>query len=492
MGAEPSLSPEPVEEAGSYHWLVLSVTSLGVLLVGINASSLNVALPVVVRNVHAGPLEASWFLLAYMLTNTVLILFFGRLADIFGRRTLYIIGFAVFTLSCFLLGLAPNALVLIGLRVVQAAGGALIITNTTPILTDSFPRRLLGQALGLNVAIAAVSQLLGPAVGGLLVTVLDWRWIFWFNVPVGVIGLAWAIYSLRPSPAAGRREPIDLAGALITFVAISGLLIGLSEAGVVGWSAPIVLIGIGVFAVLMPVLLYVEWRQRFPLIDLSLFRDWTYSMANVTTFLNSFARFSPVVLIALFLQAADNESPFAAGLAVLPVSIGMLIASAAAGFMSRRYSARVLSTTGLALTAVGMAILLLAIDPGVPYLPIGIGLSLLGIGSGLFMTPNTTSIMSRVPVNRRGIANGLRSMLQNTAVVISTALSLTIVTGGLAAAAKQQAYSGTLARLSPSALSTFVQGYRMVFFIMTVACIIGVICSYSRGGPIQLVERQRA
>jgi EmrB/QacA subfamily drug resistance transporter len=470
------------DEHNRYPWLVLSVTSLGVLLIGINAASLNVALPTIVQAVHANPLEANWILLSYMLVNTVLVLVFGRMADMFGRRALYLIGFAIFTVCSLLLGFSPNALALIAFRAGQAAGGALVVTNTTPIITDVFPRAMLGQALGLNVSVISIAQLVGPPVGGFFAATGDWRWVFWFNVPLGVLGFLWAARSLRPMDATDTASSIDLTGAVLAFLALGGLLVGLSEGGVQGWVSPSVLVGVGMFAVAFPLFVWVQWRGQYPMIDLTLFRDKAFTMANLAVFLNSAARFSPVLLVALFLQAARGETPLDAGLRVLPVSIGMMVASPLAGQASRWYSTRLLATAGLGITALGLLILAVGTSstPAASYLPIGLGLSLTGFGSGFFMTPNTTFIMSNVPLNRRGTANGLRSTLQNAAIVISTALSLGIATGGLPSAAKTAAYSGNLSRLAPASLEGFVRGYRVALLVMFSASVLGMIASSLR------------
>ena len=171
-----------------YPWIVLSVISLGSLLVLLNVGTLNVALPVVTRHFHTSADISSWILLSYMLVNTIFILIFGRVADVFGRQKLYLIGLAVFTIAAVLIGFSPNVGVLITLRIIQALGGALVITNTTALITDSFPSKLLGTALGINVLIASTAQLLGPVIGGFLASTLGWRWVFWSSAPFGFIG----------------------------------------------------------------------------------------------------------------------------------------------------------------------------------------------------------------------------------------------------------------------------------------------------------------
>jgi EmrB/QacA subfamily drug resistance transporter len=460
------------------------VTGLGVLVVGLNASTLNVALPTVVRHFHAGPLAASWILLSYMLANTVLILFFGRLADILGRERLYLSGFLILTCASFLLGFSPNVVVLILLRVVQAVGAALIVTNTTAIITDVFPPRLLGQGLGLNVALVSIAQMLGPPVGGFFATSLGWRWVFWFNVPVGAIGLIWAARVLRRQPRTGAREPIDVLGAVIMALALAGLLYGVSEGGVQGWGSPPVIAGLAVAAALIPVFLLVEHRTRYPMVDLGLFRNREFALANLANFLNSVARSAPLLIVALFLQAVHGDRPLEAGLKVLPISIGLLVASPVAGFLSKWHPARILSTLGLLCSTVGLIVIAMSATPDAPYLPMAVGLALTGFGFGFFLTPNTTSIMSAVARQRRGIANGVRSMLQNTGFVVSTALALAISTSSLLPDAKSQAYAGTLSHLSTASVGTFAAGCRTAMLVMAAATAAAIVASFSRGATL--------
>jgi EmrB/QacA subfamily drug resistance transporter len=464
-----------------YPWFVLSVTSLGVLLVLLNAGSLNVALPVVSQHFHAGAIASNWILLSYMLVNTILILVFGQFADIFGRRKLYLIGLVVFTLASFLVGFSPNIPILILLRAVQAIGGALLITNTTALITDAFPAHQLGSGLGINVLVASCAQLLGPVLGGLMASVFGWRWVFWFNVPLGLIGFVWAYLILRDNPLSKTGEKIDLLGGIVVFVALGGLISSLSEGSILGWSNWIVIAGFGLFIILTPVFIFVEKKCASPMIDFSMFQKRPFTMANVATFLNSFSMTAVILLIALFYQVAHKENPFEAGFKVLPVTIGMIVISPIAGSLTRKYSTRLLSSTGLAISASGFFILTWTLGPQTPYWIEGFGMLLVGVGSGLFLTPNTTTIMTGVPQNRRGIANGVRSMLNNMGQVLSTALVLMIVTASLPARLKAVIFAGSSVSLSAPDLNAIVIGYRYALITLMVATLIGMFASLLRG-----------
>lgn len=464
----------------TYPWVVLTATSLGCLLVMINVGSLNVTLPVITEYFHAGAATANWILLSYMLINTVSILIFGQFADIFGRKKLYLTGFGIFTLTSFFIGFAPNVWVLLILRVIQALGGAMIITNNTAIITDVFPKHLLSTGLGVNILVVSAAQLLGPVIGGLIASTLGWRWIFWFNVPLGLIGLIWGMFILRDSSFEKNNEKIDVFGGITVFMALGGLIISLSEVSILGLTNWMVISGFVLFIFCMPLFIWIEKHTSSPMIDFELFSDRPYTMANIANFLNAFARTSVVLLCGLYFQVVFKENSLQAGIKVLPMTIGLLFISPIAGRLARKYSARLLATLGLGVSVLGLLILIFTLSANTSYWITGFGMLLTGLGSGMFLTPNTTTIMSSVPTNRRGIANGLRTMLNNMGQVISTTMSLMIITASLPPRLKGVIYKGAAAVVSNSDLNLVISGYRWAFFAIFIATIIGMIVSFLR------------
>ena len=472
---------EPAPDSASQLWQVQVVAGLGGFLAGVNTSTMDVALPTVSRHFGASASGASWTLLSYMLVTTVLVFVFGRVADMVGRRRMYLTGIALLTVASLLCGLAPSIAWLIVFRCIQAVGAAALLCNITALLTDAFPARRLPTALGVNVTIAALAQVLGPALGGALASGLGWRAVFWFNVPVGIIGLMWAALSLRATPAPSGREPFDYPGAVLSALALGGLVLALSEGGALGWTSTPVLTGLALFALFTPLFLTLQARRRHPLLDLSLFADRARAMAYLALFLMAMAYFAVVLLMSLYLQAASGMPAYQAGLHVLYVALAMAAASPLAGRLRTRFSARALASTGLTLTAAGLLALAGLIEPAMNSAALAACLLAIGAGVGLFMTPNTSSIMGSVPAHRRGIANGVRQTSQNAGYAVSTALALAIVTSGLPSSVKQSAYAGTVSGLAPHTMDALTDGYQWALLTLATACVLGLIASLSRG-----------
>ncbi|MDH2429423.1 MFS transporter [Sphaerisporangium sp. TRM90804] len=456
-----------------YAWRVCSVTSLGLVLIGINASTLNVALPEVVRHFDAGAFAASWILLSYLLVNTATLVFFGRVADLLGRREVYLGGFALFTLCSLMAGLSPDVGFLIAMRALQALGAAMILANGTVIITGAFPPDRLSQGMGVYIGTLSVAQLAGPTLGGLIADTLGWQWVFWVNVPPGVVALVWGWTTLR-RVRPGPRTPVDAAGNLVVFAALSAVLIALSEAGSRGLSSPVVLTGGLIFLVLVPVLVVVERRASHPVLDLRLFGGRMLAFANLASFCTALSRSALVLLVALYFQAARGMDAFTAALGVLPLPIGMALASPIAGALGRRISPHALSVGGCLLNFAGLLTLGLSVGTATPYWIIGVGLFLAGGGNGTFLTGNTTQVMSALPAGSLGVVNGFRLMIMNVGIVLSVALTLSLLTSTLSPELRELVYAGTLSRLSPVAVGHLLAGVERTYLVLAAVALAGV------------------
>ncbi|MEN0137790.1 MAG: MFS transporter [Rhodococcus sp. (in: high G+C Gram-positive bacteria)] len=462
-------------------WQVQVAAGLGGFLASVNTSAINVALPSISRHFDASASGASWTLLSYMLVTTVLVFVFGRVADMIDRRRLYLAGIAVLTTASLLCALAPSIQWLIVFRCLQAVGAAALLCNITALITDAFPAHRLATALGINTTIAALAQVIGPALGGALTSGLGWRAVFWFNVPIGLIALRWARLRLRSNPARSETEPFDYLGAAVSVLALGGLILALSEGGARGWTRVPVLIGLSLFAVFTPVFLIVQARRRHPLLDLALFAGRTRSMAYLALLLMTMAYFAVVLLMSLYLQAASDMPPYQAGIHVLYVAVAMAATAPVAGRLLDHCSARALSSTGLVVTAAGLFALSALIKPSMNSAALAACLLAVGAGVGLFTTPNTKAIMGSVSTHRRGIANGVRQTAQNAGYALSTALALAIVTSGLPGPTKQAAYAGSVSSLTPPTMDALTTGYRWALLTLAITCLLALLASLSRG-----------
>jgi EmrB/QacA subfamily drug resistance transporter len=486
----PQENAEPEDRAQvRYAWRVLSLVCMAGLMTGLNNSSINIALPTIVRNLDATAVQAQWILLSFMLTNTVLMVVFGRVADIVGRREMYLTGVAMFTVMSIVAGFAPTADVLIACRALQAAAGAMLIANSGALVTAAFPRRLLGQGLGLYVASFSLAQLIGPSVGGLIASGAGWRWTFWFNVPLGALCLLWGVRVLHRIPRSGEPLRLDIAGSLLLLVGLGSLLLAVSEVGVLGWTSPVVLGLLVTFAAAVPTFLYVERRSSHPVVDLDTFRDPVVGLGVLAGLLATMSRFAVVLLLGLYFQAIRGETPAAAGVKVLPLAAAAIVASPTVGYLLKYASARTLTVTSNAILTVGLAMLLAGLTTTTPYWWILVSSLVIGLGSGSFLPANSTAMLGGVPPHRLGITNAVRTMAQSSGVVLSTGIVLTVISAPLPRGLREAIFHGTLSQISGSAVQHLVTGYRWALGLMIVFSLLSLSVSLVGrrvNGPVDL------
>lgn len=463
-----------------YKWWALSCTSLGMLLATVNSGTLVIALPNLERALGVDLLTLVWVILAYMIASTVLVLTFGRLSDVFGRKKAYVAGFLVFSLASLGAGFASGGTGLIVWRIVQGIGAALIFANAAALVTDAFPREQLGVAMGTNVMVAAVGLVLGPVLGGLLVEI-SWHWVFWFNVPFGLLGTVWAALVLHELMRPEGERSFDWWGTATFVVGLTGLTYGISRGGLVGWGEPLTYVPILAGVVLLLAFVAVERRVREPMLDLSLFADRAFSAATAASFIAGLSRFSLTFVFVLYFQGALGDDPILAGVKLAPLAFGMLVSSPLAGRHADRHGARTLAALGLVVSAVGMAGMTM-LDTTTSYAVTAGWLLLTGIGSGMFNSPNTAAMMGAVPVHRRGIAAGTRMMLQNTGSVLSIALLLAIVTSAVPKEVLLSIFSGLTSGVSSAALAPFIHNLHVAMWVLAATSLAGAAVSLLRPG----------
>src|SRR3954462_13908381 len=461
-----------------YKWWVLSCTSLGMLLATVNSGTLIIALPDLERELHTTLLQLVWVILVYMIVSTVLVLTAGRLSDLFGRKTAYVLGFLVFALASLGAGFASSGTQLIVWRILQGIGGAFLFANAAALVTDAFPRRQLGLAMGTNTMVAAVGLVIGPVLGGALVAIA-WPWGFWFNVPVALAGSLWGLLVLVERSGRSEERGLDLVGVTPYVVGLTGLVLALSKGGLSGWSSLLVIVGLGLAIVLLPAFVLVEHRGSAPMLDLALFEDRLFSAASAAAFLNGLSRFALMFLFVFYFQGPQGQSPIMAGLELAPMAIGMLIASPLAGAYADKRGSRGLAALGMLVSAVGLAGMTM-LEAHTAYIWSAVWLLLVGVGSGMFNSPNTAAMMGTVPMHRRGIAAGARVMLQNTGAVISIAFVMAIITAAVPKDVLFKIFSGLASGLSDAQLAPFISNMHTALWVLAIVSLSGALVSLMR------------
>lgn len=437
-----------------YKWIALSNTTLGMLMATINSSIILISLPGIFRGVGIDPLSPGnvgyflWLMMGYMLATAVLVVSLGRLGDMMGRVRIYNAGFAVFSLGSIILALDPmqgsgGALWLVIWRIVQGVGGAMLLANSSAIIVDAFPAEQRGLAMGINQVAAIAGSFIGLIAGGLL-SVFDWRLVFWVSVPFGVLGTVWAYHSLIDN---GRRAKakIDWWGNITFAIGLTSLLgaivYGIQPYGghSMGWTAPRVVGGLVTGVAFLALFLIIEMRVDSPMFNLRLFRIRAFAMGSAAGLLTAVARGGLQFMLIIWLQGIwlplhgykYEVTPLWAGIYLLPLTIGFLIAGPLSGYLSDRHGARILSTAGLVVFG-GSFVGLLLVPTDFHYWIFAVLVLLNGIGGGLFSAPNSTAIMNSVPADQRGGAAGVQAALMNSGMVLSIGVFFSLMIVGLA------------------------------------------------------------
>lgn len=436
-----------------YKWIVLSNTTLGILLAAINASIVLISLPAIFRGIGLNPLAPGnvsyllWMIMGYLVVTAVLVVPFGRLGDMFGRVRIYNLGFVVFTVAAIALSFDPfhlggGAVWLIAWRVIQGIGGAMLMASSSAILTDAFPANQRGMALGVNMVAAVAGSFLGLLIGGVL---SEWHWqaIFWVGVPIGVLGTIWSVRSLREL---GLRTPgrLDWAGTLTFGVGLTVLLVGITYGiqpygdATTGWTNPWVLGSIIAGMGILVAFCFIELRVDQPMVDIRLFRSAAFGMGNLAGLMSSVGRGGLQFMLIIWLQGiwlplhgySFESTPLWAGIYLLPVTVGFLVAAPVAGTLADRFGARPLTVGGMLLMAASFIALLL-IPVNFDYWVFALLVFLNGLGGGIFTAPNTAAIMSSVPAAQRGAASGVRATFFNAGSSLSIGIFFSLMIVGL-------------------------------------------------------------
>jgi MFS family permease len=447
-----------------YKWVALSNTTLAILLATLDASITIIAMPDIFRGIHLDPLLPSnsfyllWMILGYLVVTSVLIVSLGRLGDMYGRVKIYTLGFVIYTVASLMLAIdwltgTDGALFLIGFRIVQGVGGACLLANSAAILTDAFPANQRGMALGINNIVGVSGMFVGLVLGGLLAPI-DWRLVFLISVPVGLFGTVWAFLKLKElsTPHPGK---IDWWGnftfALGLILAMVAVTFGIRPYGgaPTGWGSPLVLGLLALSAITLIGFVQIERRVAEPMFRLPLFKIRAFTFGTLSTFLAAVARGGLMFMLIIWLQGIwlplhgynYTEAPLLAGIYMLPLTIGMLIAGPTSGYLSDRFGARGFATGGMVAAAASfVALTLLPVDFSYPVFAAILAFN--GISMGMFASPNRAAVMNSLPPDARGAGGGMNQTFQNSAQVISMGIFFTLLIIGLASSLPHTLSSG--------------------------------------------------
>ena len=452
----------------------------------LDISIVNISLPRIMAGLNTGFDSIQWVILAYLLTITSLLLAFGRLADLTGRKKIYVAGFAVFTVGNLAAALAPNVLGLTFARAFAGIGGAMLQANSIAITAAVFPERERGTALGMSGTIVAAGLVAGPTIGGILTDALGWRSVFYIAIPVGLLGIPLAMAILRESEistAARRHEPFDWTGSILWAAFLFALLFGLNQGSAYGWSSPSIISLFAASAALVVAFIWVELRNAFPTMRLSLFRIWGFSAGSTSLFCAFTSQQTVVFLMPFYLQLVRGMSARAAGVLLTTVPLAMAVAAPISGRLSDRYGSRGLSTIGLLMVAVGLVMLERATTANQVDLPLVGTFLLIGVGLGMFQSPNNNFIFASVPRQQYGIASGFIATMRNAASSLGIAVWGAILTSELTAHGFTGDLEAAVANpmLKGQVTPVFLDGLHIAIYAAVAVLVIGTVFSALRG-----------
>jgi EmrB/QacA subfamily drug resistance transporter len=416
--------PDPIAPDGidySRKWFVLVAIGMAIFLGTIDGSIVNVALPTLVDEFDTTFGVAQWVVLAYLLTQTTLTLGFGRLGDMIGKKPIFTTGFVIFTAGSFLAGLSPTITVLIVARVAQAVGAAMIFALGFAITTESFPPSERGKALGINGTTVSLGIMTGPILGGIILEAADWRWIFFVNVPIGIIGTLTALKFVQNTKPKGKQR-FDFAGAGAFFVGLLTLLLALTLGQSSGFTTATVLVLFGVSIVSLTAFVFIERHVAEPMVNLDLFRDRDLTVNLITGFVAFFALSGMILLLPFYLTDVLGLSPRAIGFALGAIPITMGIVAPLSGTLSDRIGSRPVTVAGMALMAIGYGVAAFWIEGATSVAVIVVVGLIVGLGIGIFQSPNNSAILGSVPLDQLGVTSGMLTINRTTASVTGIAV----------------------------------------------------------------------
>jgi len=472
-----------------YKYTVLTNTTIGAFMSQLDGNIVLIALPTITRSLNASAFEALWVLMGYILMTAVLLLAFGRLADMYGKVRLYNLGFAVFTIGSGLCSLSINGGMLVFFRLLQGVGAALIWANNAAILTDAFPPNERGRAIGVNLVAGISGSVIGLILGGILTVALGWQSIFWINLPIGAFATFWAYKKLRELGTV-HHERIDLPGNVLFAGGLTAFLVGLTLGALSGYTL-VDVASMGAGLLMVGGFVHVELHSRTPLMDLTLFKIRAFSAGIFSNFLASIARSGVSLVLTIYFQGVLIYDAFKAGLALIPFAVAFVSLGPLSGYLSDKYGPRFFTTTGLSISTAGLIGLAL-IPVNVSYTVLALLMVLVGAGGGMFVAPNISSIMSSAPVTRRGVASGMSATLVTTGALLSLSISFAVLATSIRINVLQAIFAGLpLPSGATPSVDLFIGPMHTIFLIMAIMSLVAIVPSALRGRGVRVVVDQK-
>jgi EmrB/QacA subfamily drug resistance transporter len=470
---------ERLKKLPYYRWLIFSVTVMGTFMAVLDSSIVNVALPLIAASFGVELTAVQWVVTAYLLVISSLLPLFGKIGDMYGRRKIYLLGFVIFTIGSLLCSLSSSIWFLVASRVLQAIGASMLMSNSPAIVSVTFPGKERGRVLGMNGTVVALAAMAGPSLGGILVGLFNWQWIFYINLPIGIFAYLLGYYIL-PVEEKHSSGTFDFKGAALFAVGMTGLLVVLSEGQEWGWGSLAAFATTIVSIVILSIFVWHEGRVLHPMIDLTLFKRWPFLAGNVSGLLSFMAMFSNNMLMPFYLHSVLLLTPTQIGLAITPFPLLMAFAAPVSGYLSEKVSPVILTSGGLGILMSGL-LYLSTLDAQSAIWQVAIGQGIMGIGNGMFQSPNNNSVLSSVPASKVGLASGISALMRNVGMVSGTAVAVSVFESK-----RQQELANITILNNDAYISAFLSAYHVALVIGACFAGIGLIISLSRKGHVYL------
>ena len=447
-------------------WWILAAVGIGTFMSALDGSVVNTVLPLIRTSMHTSVAGVEWVTTMYLLAVSALLLGVGRAGDLRGHKVIYLTGFALFALGSALCGLAPSIHILVGMRVLQGVGAAMVFANGPAILTKSFPTEQRGRALGAQATFTYLGLTAGPSLGGWLATVLGWRSVFYINVPVGIVAIVLGLRVIEEDHPSEKSEEFDTAGAFLFGLGLVALLVALNQGHAWGWHSAPTLIFLGIAAILLVYFLIYERRRTSPMLDLSLFRSRVFSAATLSALLNYICVYSVLFVIPFLLIQGRHLTAAHTGFVLSAQPLIMAIAAPISGNLSDRIGSRTPATLGMLILAGGLAVLAYLANTG-SLLHMAAALAVVGLGVGIFVSPNNSALMGAAPRARQGIAAGVLATARNVGMVLGVGISAAVL-------------MTVMAHSTGEAVLGLVKGAQASLLVAAVAALLGAGVAFVR------------